>query len=167
MTEAQRKEALARVRKLGDDARHLAVFGRTLDPARLATFVAELADEIAKILAAPNRSKHPSRSSSAEDKKAVTAVMTRLRSALRNARGKLRVVDALTLAGFTRKSHYEMTIVGRAMDQLGWDRRRCRLNGQLKYAYTKGTPLQRDNLLKLKRNGMAVNMVSTKQRSST
>lgn len=52
MTETQRKEALARVRKLAHDARHLAAYDRgVLSPPDWRPFVAELADEVAKILA--------------------------------------------------------------------------------------------------------------------
>jgi len=55
VTEAQRKEALARVKKLADDARHLAAYDGHSSPPDWRPFVAELADEVAKILAPPPR----------------------------------------------------------------------------------------------------------------
>lgn len=55
MTETDRKEALARVRKLADDARHLAAYDGHSSPPDWRPFVAELADEVAKILAPPRR----------------------------------------------------------------------------------------------------------------
>ena len=55
MTEADRKAALIRVKKLAREARYLSTHGRALDLARLTTIVAELADEIAKILKSPQR----------------------------------------------------------------------------------------------------------------
>lgn len=153
MTKTDRKEALARVQEIAHNARTLCAYDGHSSPPDWRPFVAELADEVAKILAPPvNRSRRAA-SFSTEDKKTVATVMTRLRRALRDACGKLRVNDAQTLAGFTHKSHYGTTIVGRAMHQLGWDRRRCRLDGELKYAYTKGTRLQRENLLKLNARG--------------
>jgi hypothetical protein len=53
MTEDQRKKALARVKKLADDARHLAAYDGHSSPPDWRPFVAELADEVAKILATP------------------------------------------------------------------------------------------------------------------
>lgn len=51
MTEAQRKEALARVKKIAHDARHLAAYDVGVkSPPDWRPFVAELADEVAKIL---------------------------------------------------------------------------------------------------------------------
>ena len=50
MTEAQRKEALARVKKIARDARHLTAYDGVTSPPDWRPFVAELADEIAKIL---------------------------------------------------------------------------------------------------------------------
>ena len=57
MTEVQRKEALARVKKLAHDARRLAAYDGTTSPPDWRPFVAELADEVALILAqlAPRR----------------------------------------------------------------------------------------------------------------
>jgi hypothetical protein len=57
MTAAQRKKAHARVKKLADDARHLAACGRALTPTHVARLVAKLADELAKVLAPPRRQK--------------------------------------------------------------------------------------------------------------
>lgn len=62
MTEIQRKEALARVKKIARDARHLAAYDGVSSPPDWRPFVAELADEVAKILAtlqrpAPRRKK--------------------------------------------------------------------------------------------------------------
>ena len=51
MTEVQRKEALARVKKIAHDARHLTAYDGVTSPPDWRPFVAELADEIAKILA--------------------------------------------------------------------------------------------------------------------
>ena len=53
MTAAQRKKAHARVKKLARDARHLAVYGMSLQPWHVAKVVAALADELAKVLAPP------------------------------------------------------------------------------------------------------------------
>ena len=51
MTETQRKEALARVKKIARDARHLAAYDGVTTPPDWRPFVAELADEVAKIFA--------------------------------------------------------------------------------------------------------------------
>lgn len=63
MTEVQRKEALARVRKLAHDARHLAAYDGTTSPPDWRPFVAELADEVAMILdqLAPRRRRKTAR----------------------------------------------------------------------------------------------------------
>lgn len=50
MTEIQRKEALARVRKLAHDARKLAAYDGVSSPPDWRPFVAELADELANVL---------------------------------------------------------------------------------------------------------------------
>ena len=55
MTEVQRKEALARVKKLAHDARRLSAYDGVTSPPDWRPFVAELADEVAKILAPPPR----------------------------------------------------------------------------------------------------------------
>jgi len=57
VTAVQRKEALARVRKLADDARHLSAYDGHSSPPDWRPFVAELADEVAKILAPSRRSR--------------------------------------------------------------------------------------------------------------
>ena len=63
MTEVQRKEALARVKKIAHDARHLTAYDLGVSsPPDWRPFVAELADEVAKILTllqqpAPRRKK--------------------------------------------------------------------------------------------------------------
>jgi hypothetical protein len=84
----------------------------------------------------------------AGDIKAVTA---RLRGALDNVRGKLRISDALLLAGFPRRSFHRLKIVGRVMRQLGWERGRCRFNGALTYVYARGSTLEREIVLDVER----------------
>lgn len=78
-------------------------------------------------------------------------VTARLRSALADSLGKLRVSDALTLAGFDRPSFYRSQIIGRAMRDLGWSRGRYRFDGAVKYAYARGTRLQRESILEVER----------------
>ena len=55
MTAVQRREALARVRKLANDARRLSAYDGHSSPPDWRPFVAELADEVAKILDQPPR----------------------------------------------------------------------------------------------------------------
>ena len=55
MTEAKRKAALARVKKLADAARSLTAYDGHSSPPDWRPFVAELADEVAKILDRPRR----------------------------------------------------------------------------------------------------------------
>ena len=55
MTAAARKASLARVKKIAHDVRHLAAYDGVTSPPDWRPFVAELADEIAKILASPQR----------------------------------------------------------------------------------------------------------------
>ena len=50
MTEVQRKGALARVKKIAHDARNLVAYDGVSGPPDWRPFVAELADEVAKIL---------------------------------------------------------------------------------------------------------------------
>jgi hypothetical protein len=50
MTEVQRKESLARVKKLAHDARRLAAYDGVSTPPDWRPFVAELAEEVANIL---------------------------------------------------------------------------------------------------------------------
>lgn len=78
-------------------------------------------------------------------------VAERLRTVLADSRGKLRVADALALAGFDRPSFYRSQIVGRAMRELGWSRGRYRFDGVVKYAYARGTQLQRESVLEVER----------------
>jgi hypothetical protein len=78
-------------------------------------------------------------------------VAERLRTALADSLGKLRVSDALALAGFDRPSFGRSQIVGRAMRELGWSRGRYRFDGVVKYAYARGTPLERETVLEVDR----------------
>lgn len=57
MTESARRAALARVRRLADDARSLSAYDGHSSPPDWRPFVAELADEVAKILERPRRRK--------------------------------------------------------------------------------------------------------------
>lgn len=84
----------------------------------------------------------------AEDLARVRAL---LRTALEDERGKLRVVDALALAGFERRSFARDQVVGRAMRDLGWTRGRYRIDGAVTSAYARGTPLQRETILEVDR----------------
>ena len=52
MTESQRKEALARVKKIAHDVRRLAAYDGVSSPPDWRPFVAELAKEVAHILEA-------------------------------------------------------------------------------------------------------------------
>lgn len=61
MTSAQRLDALARVKKLAHDARHLSAYDGHSSPPDWRPFVAELADEVAKILAALQPRRHARR----------------------------------------------------------------------------------------------------------
>lgn len=83
-----------------------------------------------------------------EDLQQVTA---RLRTALADTSGKLRVSDALALAGFDRPSFYRSQIIFLAMRELGWTRGRFRFKGAVKYAYARGTRLQRESILDVER----------------
>jgi hypothetical protein len=80
-------------------------------------------------------------------------VLERLRSALNNARGKLRASDALVLAGFESPSYHRKQLVARALRALGWERGRFRFNGSLLYAYARGTQLEREAMLDVERSG--------------
>jgi hypothetical protein len=111
--------------------------------------------------------KQPDANRSVDAPSSYAEVVTRLRSALSDTRGKLPIPDAQTLAGFTGQSNYGTTVVGQAMNHLGWTRRRCRLKGQLKYAYTKGTPIQRETIIEIERseNGHVIVKRSSSDRS--
>jgi SLT domain-containing protein len=76
-------------------------------------------------------------------------VLTRLRHALGDTRGKIRVSDAQILAGLDRKSHYATRLIARALRHLGWKRARYRFDGSHAYAYAKGTRLQRETILEV------------------
>ncbi len=79
------------------------------------------------------------------------AVLTRLREALGDARGKIRVADVQALAGLERASYYRMSLIARALRHLGWKRARYRFNGTVGYAYARGTRLQREVSLEIER----------------
>lgn len=79
------------------------------------------------------------------------AVTARLRAALDGAHGKLRVVDAHALAGFSRPSYARAKLVAAAMRDLGWDRGRLRFDGALFYAYAQGSQLEREVILDVER----------------
>lgn len=55
MTSNQRKETLARVKRIADDVRHLIAYDGVASPPDWRPFVADLAEEVAKILAPPQR----------------------------------------------------------------------------------------------------------------
>lgn len=77
--------------------------------------------------------------------------MERLRAALAESRGKLRAMDALTLAGFDSPSYHRTQLVARALRELGWERGRYRFHGSLLYAYARGTQLEREVMLVVER----------------
>jgi hypothetical protein len=79
-------------------------------------------------------------------------VTSRLRLVLADANGKLRVDDAIVLAGFACPSFQRTRLVGRAMRQLGWERCRCRFDGVLAYAYARGSVLEREVVLGVARD---------------
>ncbi len=83
----------------------------------------------------------------------LVAVTSRLRRALAATRGRLRVDDAILLAGFKRRSQLRSTLVGRAMRRLGWERGRYRFDGDLGYAYARGSSLEREVVLDVERRG--------------
>jgi aminoglycoside phosphotransferase (APT) family kinase protein len=74
-------------------------------------------------------------------------VSARLQAALGDSLGKLRVVDAVALAGFARPSYRRGRLVAYALRELGWKRGRYRFNGELAYAYARGTALERETVL--------------------
>jgi hypothetical protein len=81
----------------------------------------------------------------------LVAVTERLRSALGDARGKIRLSDARTLAGFDKPSFQRKRIVASAMGALGWERVRVRFDGVLNSAFTRGSLLEREVILDVKR----------------
>lgn len=82
---------------------------------------------------------------------AFEVVKEKLRASLGDARGKLRAVDALALAGFESPSYHRNQLVARALRELGWKRGRFRFNGGLLYAYARGTQLEREVMLDVER----------------
>jgi len=78
-------------------------------------------------------------------------VLSRLRAALGDARGKIRVADVQALAALERPSYYRMSLIARALRHLGWKRSRYRFDGTLGYGYGRGTRLQRENILEIER----------------
>lgn len=81
----------------------------------------------------------------------LVAVTKRLRKVLGDVTGKLRVSDTLALAGFDRPSYQRALLVARALRQLGWSRGRYRFDGELAYAYARGTALEREHVLDVER----------------
>lgn len=69
-----------------------------------------------------------------------------LHRALSNRTGKLRVSDAYLICGIEpgKVSQDQISRFGRAIRELGWERQRRRFDGQLQYAYVKGTPSERE-----------------------
>ena len=78
-------------------------------------------------------------------------VTSRLRVALDGIHGKLRAADAILLAGFERRTRLRAVIVARAMRDLGWEQGRCRFNGMLESAYSRGSALEREVILDVAR----------------
>lgn len=56
-----------------------------------------------------------------------------------------------SLAGLERPSYYRMNLIARALRHLGWRRTRCRFGGTLAYGYSRGTRLQREDILEIER----------------
>ena len=75
----------------------------------------------------------------------------RLCGALGEIHGKLRVTDAISLAGYDGPSFHRTRLVARAMRELGWDRGRLYFNGVLLYAYARGSFLEREVILDVER----------------
>lgn len=86
-----------------------------------------------------------------EEAQDLLAMVTLLRSALGDVRGKIRVVDVQVLAGIGRPSYYRMSLVARALRHLGWKRARYRFHGTVAYGYARGTRLQREDILEIER----------------
>ena len=78
-------------------------------------------------------------------------VVQRLRDTLGERRGRIRVSDVQELAGLERPSYYRMNLIARALRHLGWRRTRCRFGGTLAYGYSRGTRLQREDILEIER----------------
>jgi hypothetical protein len=69
-----------------------------------------------------------------------------LHRALGNRTGKLKVSDAYLIAGIEggKASQDQIFRFGRAIRELGWERKRRRFDGKLDYAYVKGTDTERE-----------------------
>lgn len=69
-----------------------------------------------------------------------------LQRALGNRTGKLRVSDAYLICGLEagKVNQDQITRFGKAIRELGWERKRRRFDGSLDYAYVKGTPTERE-----------------------
>jgi len=81
--------------------------------------------------------------------KDIARVLKRLRASIGDACGKLRATDALLLAGFSSPSNHRRQIVSAALRELGFERGRFRVNGEMLYAYARGTPLEREAMLEV------------------
>ena len=68
-----------------------------------------------------------------------------LQRVLANRTGKLRVSDAFLICGIEagKANQDQIERFGRAIRELGWERKRCRFNGGFVYAYVKGTEAER------------------------
>lgn len=66
--------------------------------------------------------------------------------ALGNRTGKLRVSDAFLICGLEagKVNQDQIERFGRAIRELGWERKRRRYDGKLDYAYVKGTDVERE-----------------------
>jgi hypothetical protein len=82
-----------------------------------------------------------------------------LQAVLRGLRGRILVDDVLALAGGSRRSFALLRLVAGAMRDLGWVRRRCRFEGVLRYAYVKGSRLQRETVLDLGQDATGAQIV--------
>ena len=69
-----------------------------------------------------------------------------LHRALGNRTGRLRVSDAFLICGIEagKANQDQIERFGRAIRELGWERKRRRFDGSLEYAYVKGSPTERE-----------------------
>lgn len=93
----------------------------------------------------------------------LVTVSQRLRDVLGDARGKIRVADALLVAGFERRTQLRAELVGLAMRQLGWERCRCRFDGSLESAFSRGSALEREAILEVARGKNSGVLVLTRR----
>jgi hypothetical protein len=91
-------------------------------------------------------------------------VLKRLRASLGDAGGMLRASDALTLAGFASPSYHRRQVVSRALRELGFSRGRYRVNGNMLYAYVRGTPLEREAMFVVERAADGKPVVKRKEK---